>query len=116
MNLHHWILALAMAAGLLGAGHIALTLLVYHSWTIDALWFLGTGFAFLIAAMANVATLTELPRHSKVLILTINLIMTGYFAVAWTVLPAPQVIVGGVVFLGLACTSLARQFSRIDSE
>ena len=37
--------ALAMMAGLLGTVHLAVTPLAYASWTIDALWFVGTGIA-----------------------------------------------------------------------
>ena len=46
--------ALAMLVGLLGTVHLALTPLVYASWTVNALWFVGTGMAMVIAAVANV--------------------------------------------------------------
>ena len=93
---------LAVVAGLLGLAHLALTALIYASWTTDALWFVGTGFAIAIGAAANVAAINALDRPSRSIIAIINAMMTGFFVAAWSVLPGPQVIVGGIVFAGLA--------------
>jgi hypothetical protein len=35
-----------------------------------------------------------------------NLLLTGFFAAAWFVLPQPQVIVGGLLFAALAMVTL----------
>lgn len=94
--------ALTMLAGLLGTAHLALTPLVYASWTIDALWFVGTGMAMVIAAAANVFA-GKIPEVGvRMSLAAINVAMSGFFAAAWLVLPGPQVILGGLLFLGLA--------------
>lgn len=103
-------------AGLLGAAHVALTPLAYASWTLDALWFLGSGFAIVIAGAANAVGLASPDPRNAWAMLAINLIMAGFFAAAWSVLPGPQVIVGGVVFLGLAGCTLARQSDRVRAR
>lgn len=96
---------LAVVAGLLGLAHLALTTLIYASWTTDALWFIGTGFAIVIGGTANIATINALDRPSRSIMAIINAMMTGFFVAAWSVLPGPQVIVGGILFAGLAvCT------------
>lgn len=112
MSVHRWTWALADIAGLLGAAHVALATLAYSSWTIDALWFVGTGLAILISAAANVVGMPSPNHRSRILVITINLIMAGFFAAAWSVLPGPQVIAGGAVFLGLACCTLADPVDR----
>jgi len=109
----NWVLL--SVAGLLGAAHIALTPLAYASWTLDALWFLGSGFAIVIASAANVVGLASPAPRSAGALLAINLMMAGFFAAAWSVLPGPQVIVGGVVFLGLAGCTLAPQLRRANA-
>lgn len=53
MKLRRTILALAILAGLLETGHLALTPLLYPNWTMNSLWFVGTGLAMLIGAGAN---------------------------------------------------------------
>lgn len=95
-------LVLAVVAGLLGLAHLALTVLIYPKWTTDALWFVGTGFAILIGAAANIAAINALDRASRSIMVTINVMMTAFFVAAWSVLPGPQVIAGGLLFAGLA--------------
>lgn len=103
---------LAITAGLLGAVHIALTPLAYAAWTVEALWFLGAGLAIVVAAVANVVSLPFADRRRRIMIATINLGMAGFFASAWLVLPAPQVVVGGVLFLSLALCTMAAQATK----
>ena len=102
MNQRKVTYGLAVAAGLLGLTHLALTALLYASWTADALWFVGTGFAIAVSAAANIAAINASDRASRSLMVTINAIMTGFFVAAWLVLPGPQVIFGGILFAGLA--------------
>ncbi|HZG09282.1 MAG TPA: hypothetical protein VEZ70_09925 [Allosphingosinicella sp.] len=100
-------LGLAIAAGLLGTGHLALTPLLYTGWTIDSLWFVGTGLAMLIGAGANLLAVGGGNRMRRAGLLSINLAMAAFFASAWPVLPEPQVVVGGVLFAALAaCAAL----------
>lgn len=101
--------SLAFVGGLLGLVHIALTPLAYANWTIEALWFVGSGLAILLAAAANLLGFRSPGAGSRGILTAINLAMTGFFAAAWLVLPGPQVIAGGVLFLCLAFCSLAPQ-------
>jgi hypothetical protein len=69
---------LAVATGLLGLAHLALTALIYANWTTDALWFVGTGFAIVIGAAANLAAINSLDRTSRSIMVIINATMTGF--------------------------------------
>ncbi|WP_397420362.1 hypothetical protein [Phenylobacterium sp.] len=108
MTLRGLTIALATAAALLGLGHSALAALLYPGWTINALWFVGTGLAMLIGAAANLIALGSAGGMSRGLIMIVNVAMTTFFVAAWPVLPEPQVIVGGVLFLALAACSVPR--------
>lgn len=105
MKLPRTTLVLASAAGLLGTGHLALTPLLYAGWTIDSLWFVGTGLAMLTGAGANVLGIGAVDRGRRAGLVLINLAMTAFFASAWLVLPESQVIIGGILFAGLAVTA-----------
>lgn len=102
MRAQRYIAGLAGVAGLLGAMHIALTPVTFSSWNLDALWFLGSGLAISIAALANFISLQSRSRNSRFVVVAINLMMAAFFIAAWYVLPGPQVIMGGVLFLALA--------------
>lgn len=115
MSMDRWTWVLAILSGLLGAVHVALTPLAFPGWTIDALWFVGAGLAILIAAAANVLGLLSPGGRGRMLLIAINLTMAGFFVAAWTILPGPQVIVGGAVFLILVCTNLAGQSTPKDA-
>lgn len=104
--------ALAITAGLLGAVHIALTPLAYAVWTVEALWFLGAGLAIVMAAVANIVGQPFADRRHRVVVALSNLAMAIFFASAWLVLPAPQVVVGGVLFLSLALCTIAPQAAK----
>jgi hypothetical protein len=114
MKLRRSTLVLAIAAGLLGTGHLALTPLLYPDWTIDSLWFVGSGLAMLVGAGANVLGTSAGDRLRRSGLVVMNLAMVAFFASAWPVLPEPQVIVGGMLFAGLAVS--AALFSRVAPE
>lgn len=118
MTVHRLTIALATAAALLGAGHIALTPLLYPGWTINALWFVGTGLAMMIGAAANILALASAGRVSRSVIIVVDLTMTAFFGSAWPLLSEPQVIVGGVLFAGLAvCTVISSMWPvRLNSS
>ena len=99
--------ALAILAGLLGIVHLALTPLVYAEWTIDALWFVGTGLALVVAAAANIVVGKAPGLSTRMSLAVINIAMSGFFAAAWLVLPGPQVIAGGLLFGCLALCSIS---------
>lgn len=98
---------LAIVGGLLGLVHVALTPLAYADWTLEALWFVGTGLGIVVAAAANFVGFQSSHVGRQWILTAINLAVGCFFATAWMVLPGPQVIVGGLVFLGLAICSLA---------
>jgi hypothetical protein len=106
MTLRGLTVVLATAAALLGTAHIGLTPLFYAAWTVEALWFVGSGLAMLAGASANFLSLGSAGRMSRSLTILIDVAMTGFFVSAWLVLPAPQVIVGGLLFAGLAVCRL----------
>lgn len=99
-------MALAIVAGLLGLVHITLTPLAYADWTIEALWFVGSGLAIVVAAAANFIAYQSSDGGRQWILAVINLSMGCFFAAAWLVLPGPQVILGGVLFLCLAICAL----------
>lgn len=100
-------MVLAIVGGLLGFVHIALTPLAYADWSIEALWFVGSGLAIVMAGAANLVGFRSRGLGVPWILTAINLAMGSYFAAAWLVLPGPQVIVGGLLFFGLAVCSLA---------
>jgi hypothetical protein len=102
-------MVLAIVGGLLGFVHIALTPLAYADWSIDALWFVGSGLAIVVAGAANFVGFRSWGVGGQWILTAINFAMGCYFAAAWLVLPGPQVIVGGLLFLGLAICSLAAE-------
>ena len=105
MKPHRTTLVLAIAAGLLGTGHLALTPLIYPDWTIEGLWFVGTGLAMLLGAGANALGIGVGEPARRAGLFLMNTAMTAFFASAWPVLPEPQVIVGGALFAGLALSA-----------
>jgi hypothetical protein len=102
-------LALTIIGVLLGAIHLALTPLAYADWTTDALWFVGTGLAIVLAAAANLIEFQSSGVGSRLIVAAINFAMGCFFAAAWLVLPEPQVIIGGALFFALAICSLANR-------
>lgn len=110
MKLRRTTVTLAIAAGLLGTAHLALTPLLYPDWTINSLWFVGTGLAMVTGAGANLLGIGGEGRMHGIGLVLINLAMAGFFASAWPVLPEPQVIAGGIVFAGLAVTAAMRSY------
>lgn len=105
--------AMATIGVLLGGIHIALTPLAFSDWTIDALWFAGTGLAIVLAAAANFVGHQSFGMCSRLILAAINIAMSCFFAAAWLVLPEPQVVIGGVLFFALAVCSVANR--RIPS-
>lgn len=102
MTLRGLTYALILICLLLGIGHIALTPLLYRGWTIDSLWFVGTGLAMMTGAAANILGLGSAGRLDRFVIVSVDVGLTLFFLSAWWVLPEPQVIVGGVLFASLA--------------
>lgn len=95
-----WLLAsLGLLLGLL---HLTLTLPIYGRLSLEALWFAGSGLAVVCAALMNIVALRSRPPLTRWAVVTANLLIAGFFAAAWPLLPSPQVAVGFVIFIVLA--------------
>lgn len=68
----------------LGALHCVFTVQNYDRFTLDAMWFLGSGIAIIQAGFLNVAAVRVGGRDRvvRILCLTANLIFVGLFAAA----------------------------------
>ena len=107
MTLRGITLALSVAAIGLGIVHLALALLAFGEWSLDALWFVGAGLAIVAGAAINLVAPTG---RGRFVALTVDAALTLWFAAAWSVLPGPQVVIGGLLFAGLAvCAVLDRE-------
>lgn len=107
MTLDRVTACLAIGAALLGLAHIGITFAIYSAWDLEALWFLGSGIAIVIGALANSLTLDNSGWDKRLVLTFINIVMTAFFLSAWLLLPAPQVAVGGCLFVALlVCSGL----------
>jgi len=95
-----WLLALSGL--LLGILHLALTLPLYGRLSIEALWFAGSGLAVVSCALMNIVALRSRAPSSRWALVMANLLLAGFFAAAWPLLPSPQVAAGFVIFASLA--------------
>lgn len=99
---------LASLAGLLGTLHVALTAVLYQYPSLEALWFAGTGLGILAVAAVNIVGLRASDRSSLGIVFASNAVMVGFFFSVWTLMKAPQVALGFVLFIGLAIFSALR--------
>ena len=93
---------LATAGLLLGVLHVTLTLPVYGRLSLEALWFAGSGLAVICCALMNVVALTTSAPSSRWAAVGADLLIAGFFAAAWPLLPGPQVAAGFIIFVILA--------------
>lgn len=81
--------------GLVALAHSALTFVLYHQWTAEPVWFLGTGLGLLLVATLNLSHIGVEPCHSP----TAKLVRWGnwlfaVFGISATVaVPEPQAYV-----------------------
>lgn len=95
--------ALSITAVLLGLGHLSIGAASFQQLSFDALWFTGSGIAIVLGGALNLlALLAEQGRAARMLVGAANLVMAGFFGLALAILPAPQVIVGLLLFAALA--------------
>lgn len=85
---------------LLGILHCVFTAWNYDQFTLDAMWFLGTGIAIILAGFLNVTVIRTLgtDRVVNLLCLITNLTFAILFTVALLLLSQPQVLLGMVLF------------------
>jgi hypothetical protein len=93
---------LAWSGLLLGVLHLALTLPIYGSLSLEALWFAGSGLAVVCSALMNVVALRSSAPLSRWAVVIANLLIAGFFAAAWPLVPRPQVAAGFMIFIILA--------------
>lgn len=95
--LHKIVTALIIALGLL---HIGFTPSNYGSFDMDAMWFLGTGVAIILAGFLNLVVIREAGKDIliRMLCLITNAGFVLLFGVALFRLAQPQVFVGLALF------------------
>lgn len=93
--------SLAVTGALLGLLHAGLTAALYPQASLEALWFAGSGLGVTAVAFMNIIALRAQGRSSPIILMTANIVMAGFFAAAWSLMPAPQVALGLSIFAGL---------------
>lgn len=109
-----WLTGLVLALGLI---HLGVSALALQHWSEEVLWFAGSGLAILTTGLLNVAmTRAEsIDRVQKAVWVLANLATALFFGAAWTVLPQPQVIVGGFAFALLAIGAAIRPSGAVPA-
>lgn len=100
----------ALIALLLGVVHTALGVAA-ASLTVETLWFTGSGLAIICAALSNLLQPIEFSKAHTILVEAQNVLLTGFFAAAWLIMPLPQVAIGFAMFFALTIL-LGLQFPR----
>lgn len=102
---HKIITGLIIALGLL---HVTVTFYDYHSFSVEALWFAGTGVAIVLAGFLNLVLSRDVGRDKLVRSLCVitNIIFAAMFATALFVLAQPQVFLGLGLFAAATVISL----------
>jgi len=98
---------LAVLALLLGMAHILYGVVVFKTYTLDLVWFIGAGIAMIVVAMTNLSGESSLKLR-----LIQNLIMTVYTLMILGVLIAPQVILAALLFGGLFAVSALQSLGK----
>jgi len=93
---------LASLGLLLGVLHLTFTLPIYGDLSLEALWFAGSGLAVVCCALMNGVALRSGSPSSRWAVVIANLLIAGFFAAAWPLLPSPQVAAGFMIFIVLA--------------
>lgn len=93
---------LTVAGLLLGLLHVGLTMPIYRSLSLEALWFAGSGLAITGASLLNFVALRNQHLSGLWLVMVCNVLIAGFFAAAWPLLPGPQTVAGLCVFAVLA--------------
>ena len=96
----------------LGAAHILFTFHDYDEFSLDAMWFAGSGLALVFAGFLNVAHLRAGGRDSLVRALTVltDALCAVLFVAALSLMRQPQ------VFIGVALFALAAVFAALTKD
>jgi len=100
---------------LLGILHCVFTAWNYDQFTLDAMWFFGTGVAIILAGFLNVTVIRTSggDRIVNLLCLTTNLAFVILFIVALMLLSQPQVLVGIALFAVAAVLVAVKSLSHL---
>lgn len=85
----------------LGLLHCGFTFVNYNGLSFDAAWFIGTGFAIVLAGFLNIAMVRDGGRDTVIGAMTLitNVVFLLGFAAASYMMRQPQVFVGAALFL-----------------
>lgn len=85
----------------LGITHVLFTIPAYGRWTLNAMWFAGSGLALIFAGFLNLALQRAGGNDSVVRLLCLftNLLVTVLFVAALLLLTEPQVYLGLALFI-----------------
>ncbi len=99
MKVLHTVASILIVA--LGLLHVAFTFNNYHGISFDAAWFLGTGFAIVLAGFMNIAMLRDGGKDTVIwsMALITNIVFLVGFVAASYMMRQPQVFIGAVLFL-----------------
>jgi hypothetical protein len=95
----------------LGCVHLLFTLHDYDEFSLDALWFFGSGLALVFAGFLNVAHI-RVGGHDivvRALTLLANVVCALLFAAALTLMRQPQVFVGLLLFAFAALAAIKKR-------
>lgn len=100
--------AVALLITLLGVVHIVFTLHDYDDFTLDALWFAGSGLGIVFAGFLNLALAKGAGKDRLLLTLVLitNLICAVLFGAALFLMRQPQVFLGVLLFVFATATTL----------
>lgn len=96
-TLHTIASILIVALGLL---HIGFTFHNYSGISFDAAWFIGTGFAIVLAGFMNIAMLRDGGRDAVIwsmALITNVIFLVGFLAAAY-MMRQPQIFLGAILF------------------
>lgn len=99
MKVVHTIASILIVA--LGLLHCGLTFINYHGISFEAAWFLGSGFAIVLAGFMNIALLRDGGKDTVIwsMALITNIVFLLGFAAAAYMMRQPQVFTGAALFL-----------------
>lgn len=109
MKMLHTVASILIVA--LGLLHVVFTFNNYHGISYDAAWFLGTGFAIVLAGFMNIAMLRDGGKDTVIwsMALITNIVFLVGFVAASYMMRQPQVFIGAMLFL---CTSIYSFFLK----
>ena len=97
--------ALVLTVLLLGVAHTSLTPLFYRDFTVDALWFAGTGLAFVLLAILHLTRRSSESAFTHWAAFFGTLGLTGFTLLIVMKLSAPQAYASLVILSSLCITS-----------